>query len=153
MNTYAKYLDDITEPKKNQSITDYDVLDIVEYCTPSILGVKACAGAAVVDRYIALRLTLKTPIGNYSKTFKITKDVHFDWTILGRFRVKVAIDNFKETAEDFSFDFTGKLGVKVPILGWKYISFSHHFVIHKNQAELGNLSDAEYASTAAMSHA
>jgi len=153
MNTYDKYLNDIAEPKKNQSITGYDALDVTEFCTPSILGVKVCAGAAVVGSYIALRLSLKTPIGNYTKTFKITKDVKFNWTLFDRFRVQVNISDFKETPDDISFDFAGRVGIKVPFLGWKYVSFSHHFVIHKNQAQLENLSDAEYASIAAMGHA
>jgi hypothetical protein len=114
----------LADTVNEQVYTDYDTFGIVEICTPSILGAKACIGANVVSNYVALTISARTPFGSVSKTFKITKNINFTWQPFGLFKLEVSITNFAKTGGTISFKISVKVCVKVPFLGWKCISYS-----------------------------
>lgn len=102
--------------------------------------------------YIAMKLTANTPIGSYSKTFKVTKDIDFTWQPISRFKLEVQVNDFQEYPEDISFEFAGKIGVKLPFLGWKYLSVTHHFSVPKDNEILEN-PEPELAGVLALNSA
>lgn len=135
----------LTEAKQSENYTGYDFYTGVRICTPTYYGFGVCIGATAKDGYVVLALTAKTPLGDYNKNFKITKDISFTWQPLSRFKVTVEITNFKDSDGDFSFDVKINACGKIPFLGWKCKGYSHHFSI-PNQTNVDQLSDHEFAA-------
>lgn len=119
----------LTEVVEGNVYTDYDNLAAVQFCTPTILGCNACINASVVDRYVVLGISLNTPLGLVSKSFKVTNNISFNWQPFSRFKLEVSVSNFSEAGNVFSFDAGGKVLVNIPFIGWKSIGYSHHFNI------------------------
>lgn len=150
MDTLVKNAQLLTEPKQNENHTGYDSVNAISFCTPTYFGFGACAGVTATDGYVVLQLTAKTPIGDYTKSFKITKDITFTWSPISRIKISVSITNFKNEDGFFSFDFKGGICGKIPFLGWKCKTYSHHFSIADNQEKLQKLSDQEFSNLLAI---
>ncbi|MEO1260890.1 MAG: hypothetical protein AAFZ15_18975 [Bacteroidota bacterium] len=130
--------------KHGQTYTDYDNLALVEWCTPKYFGFQVCFSVTVEGKMVILTVTIKTPFGNYSKSFKFNSDLSWTWQPIGRAKVVISIGNFQDNGASISFDLTVKLCVKIPILGWKCISYTHHFVIPDNPADTDNISASDF---------
>ena len=148
MNTIVN--SEIIEPQQNGNYTEYDSVTSTQFCSPTYMGFGVCVGATAENGYLVLQLIGKTPIGNYTKSFKITKDISFEWSPISRFKISVAITNFKNSGGYFSFDFKGKVCGKIPFLGWKCASYTHHFSLPDSQSKLEEISDQELAVLIAL---
>lgn len=142
----------LTEVKDGQVYTGYDNLTAVQFCTPSYLGCSACLAASVIDGYVALIISVNTPFGGVSKTFKITQGGSFTWQPFSKFKVVISINNFSEQGGTFSFDAGVQVCVDVPFLGWKCVSYSYHFSIPTLHAlkATDELSDNEFSGRLAL---
>jgi len=116
----------LLEAKDGQLYTGYDSVAAIQFCTPSVFGCSACLAANVVDGYVALTISVATPFGNVTKTFKITSGGNFTWQPFGRFKVTVGINNFRSQG-GFSFDAGIQVCIELPIFGWKCAGYSYHF--------------------------
>ncbi len=123
------FLMSLPETKENQIITSFDSFAPVQFCTPSFLGSKLCIGANVVGGFVTLSVSASTPVGSFSKSFKITNNISFTWNPIGVFKVEFKISNFKKVGSTFSFSASINVCVKVPFIGFKCKSFSHTFSI------------------------
>lgn len=114
----------LAEVVNDQVYTDYDSLATIQFCTPSFVGCKVCVSVNSQSNYIALTLQGITPFGSYSKVFNINNNVCFTWQPLGLFKVEVCIKQFQKIGKTFSFSISLKGCLKVPIWGWKCLSYS-----------------------------
>ena len=119
----------LTEVEEGKLYSGYDTLAAIQFCTPSVLGCSACIGASVVDGYVSLNVSVNTPFGNVSKTFKITNNISFTWQPFSRFKVTITVTNFSSQGNNFNFDAGIQVCIQVPFVGWKCASYSHHFSI------------------------
>lgn len=145
-------MEQLIEVNDSAHYEGYDSLTSVQWCTPTYLGFGACIGATAKDGYLILKVTGVTPIGRYSKSFKITKDVSFSWSPISRIKISLDIKNFKDEGGYFSFDLSAKICGKIPYFGWKCAGYSHHFSIpdDDNQKQLETLSDSDFSSFLAV---
>lgn len=117
--------------QNNGVYSDYEaVMPNVSWCTPTFLGFGVCVDASASGGVVNLTLTLRTPAGNYSKTFQFNSNVCFDWNLPIPMSpgVGICITNLS-TSPRVSFTLTLKLCVSVPIIGRKCVSWSHNFVL------------------------
>ncbi|MDN3581717.1 hypothetical protein [Mucilaginibacter flavus] len=142
----------LTEVKDGQVYTGFDTSTAAQYCTPSYLGCSACLGASVIDGYVALTISVNTPFGGVTKTFKITQGGTFTWQPYSKFKVVVSINNFSEQGGTFSFDAGIQVCIDVPFLGWKCVGYSHHFSIPTLHAlaATNELSDVDFSGQLAL---
>ena len=127
--TQSSFLSALPETKENQVITGFDTFAAVQFCTPSFLGCKLCIGANVVGGFITLTVQASTPVGGFSKSFKITNNISFSWNPIGVFKVDFKISNFKKTGSTFSFNASFGVCLHIPFLGWKCATYSHTFTV------------------------
>lgn len=125
----SAFLEALPEIKENQVITGFDSFAQAQFCTPSFLGCRLCIGANVVGGFVTLSVQANTPVGGFSKSFRITNNISFSWNPIGVFKVEFKITNFRKTGGSFSFSASINLCLRVPFLGFKCKSFSHTFAI------------------------
>lgn len=120
---------EITEVANDQVYTGFDSMATIQYCTPSFLGCKVCLGANTSGSSVTLSVSVSTPFGSYTKSFKFSSNVCFTYQPVSLFKVELCIKNFKKVGHTISFDVSVKGCLKVPIFGWKCSSYSHHFSV------------------------
>jgi len=125
----TSFLSALPEIKENQVITGFDAFAQAQFCTPSFLGCRLCIGATVVSGFLTLTFQAHTPVGGFSKSFRITNNISFSWNPIGVFKVEVKITNFRKAGGTFSFKVSVNVCLRVPILGWRCKSFSHTFSV------------------------
>jgi hypothetical protein len=129
MTAQAAFLEALPETLEKQVITGFDAFAPVQFCTPSFLGCRVCIGANAVGNAIALSVSAHTPLGSFSKSFRITKNISFTWNPVGLFKVEFKITNFRKVGSVVRFDAAIRGCIKVPILGFKCKSFNHTFAV------------------------
>ena len=92
--------------KNGQIITEYDLASSVKWCTPSVLGCKACISiSAESGKSVIITITLETPVGNYSKSFTINNNVCFTFQPISVASIEVCISNFKVDSNEICLTF------------------------------------------------
>ena len=115
--------------KEGAVYTEYDYADAAQWCTPSVMGVSACIGASAEGGIVTLNITLKSPFGNWTKSFQIDTNTSFTWQPVSRVKIVISITNLNDSGGTVSFDLGGQVCVDVPFFGWKCVGLSHHFSI------------------------
>ena len=135
--------------KDNEVYTGFDDSSLVSYCTPRFMGFSICVDASASAGIVTITIKLNTPAGSYSKSFSFDSNTCFAWQPIPLAKLEVCIADFDTSSGEISFDLSIKLCVKVPILGWKCISYSHKFTVpipgENEYARLEDLSDEHFA--------
>ena len=147
----AKSAHTIQKVEVDKTYDGYDSVAAIEWCSPSFLGFQICISASADNGEVVLTVTLKTPIGNYSKQFSFSADVSFTWQPIAQAKVTLSVTGFTESDGVISFTLGLKPCIDVPILGWKCYSFSNKFNIPIKLAEFSDLDNNAFASLIAMS--
>ncbi len=140
----------LTEVEEGELYAGYDSISGAHFCTPTFMGCSACAYPNVVDGYAALVVSFNSPVGSFSKTFKLTNNVNFDWEPFSRFKLQITVTNFSKSGNITSFDAGFKIGINVPVLGWKYASYQNHFFIRGLVANASDIDDNQFSSMLAL---
>ena len=127
--------------KEGQIVTDYDISASAEWCTPSILGCKACISVSADGKNsVLITIKLQSPVGSWSKTFKVSDNICFSFQPVGVAKIDVCISKFKVDKTEICFTFGGKVCFKVPFLGWKCTpELGHEFCIPLPGSEMHGL--------------
>ena len=148
----SAHFNKLSAVQSGKSYEGFDASGSVQWCTPTCYKFGLCIGATAIGSELALVLAAKSPFGTHSKTFKITKDVNFDWSPFPVVKFVLEIDKFKSSGGYLSFNLTVKIGVRVPVLGWKYVSYDKDFHIKENASleAVPEVSDSDLGMLMAM---
>jgi len=111
----------ITVVKNNEVYKGFDIQSIRK-CTPEVLGFRVCAElTADGDGTVVLKLIAESPLGNFSKEFKFSSDINFEFNPISGVKINVAIRKFKVTEQLITFDLTIKGCIKPPFIKEKCV--------------------------------
>jgi hypothetical protein len=159
-NFKQQFMSKIIEIKEGQIIEGYDNYAAVEWCTPSVAGCSACISVTTSgNSTITLTITLKTPFGNYSKSFTVSNNICFTFQPVSKAKIELCVSNFKPEAKQICFTVGGKVCLEVPFFGWKCTpQFSHQFCVplpgHSihDKLETKAFDDAQLTSLIVLNH-
>ncbi|PKH52684.1 hypothetical protein CXF68_19185 [Tenacibaculum sp. Bg11-29] len=138
--------------QNGELIQGYDTVHAAEWCSPSFLKSKVCTRASAEHGEVTLEASLKTPFGSYTKSFTFDSNVSFIWQPFSKLKVTFTITNLSIDDDQVSFDISAKISIKVPFLGWKSKTFTHHFefgtLLHSEV--LNSIDEATFASLLAI---
>lgn len=119
------------EIKEGQVVTSFASFSAApQFCTPTILGCKACITASISGGIVVLTVTLSSPIGTWTQSFSFNTNKCFTFQPNPRVKLELCISNFTASKNQICFTVGGKVCLKVPFLGWKCTpSFSRQFCL------------------------
>jgi len=96
-----------------QIVTGFDNYATETWCTGTHGGFQACVSVVPIDKSVKLTITIKTPVGSYSKSFVFSKDICFEFNPVKIAGIKVCISDFKLEDKQICFSFGGTLCVGI----------------------------------------
>ena len=108
------------QAEHNKVFQGFD-LQSIKKCTPEVFGFSVCAEASAEGGTVFLTLTASTPLGDFSKTFKVNANIDFQFNPIGPVTIDVSVRNFSINADSISFDLTIKGCIDLPIIGKKCV--------------------------------
>lgn len=116
--------------QEGQIVTSYEKFDAISWCTPSVLGCKACISASASGNAVSLTVSLQTPFGNWSQTFSINANRCFTFQPASKVKIELCIGDFSTQPKQICFTLSAKVCVHLPIIGWKCSpSVGHQFCV------------------------
>lgn len=105
--------------QEGQVVTSYEKFDAISWCTPSVLGCKACISATASGGTVSLTVSLQTPLGNWSQTFSINANRCFTFQPVSKVKIDLCIGDFSVQAKQICFTLSAKVCFDAPFIGWK----------------------------------
>lgn len=120
--------------RNGQVVTGFTSFREKELCSPEIAGVQVCISGRVENGQLFIRLTAKTPLGDFSHEVEVNGNQSFTWEPIPMVSVTIEVSELKETPEGFSFLVTLEVCVDPPFISKICKTFSKRL-----EVPVGNL--------------
>lgn len=145
--------------KDGQIVTSFASFSAApQFCTPTILGCKACITATVSGGIVIITVTLSTPFGSWTQNFSFNTNKCFTFQPTPRVKLDLCISNFTASKNQICFTLSGKICIKLPFIGWKCTpNFSRQFCLpipgikSKDNLDIDSIDDSTFVNLLLLS--